>query len=386
MARPFAGLPLPSLAGCPCHGVCDLRHMFHGAHILVAPLDWGLGHAARCVPVIRTLLEQDAVPIIGADKGPLALLRDEFPKLEHVRLPGLEIRYGTGTSQAWALARQLPRMLRQVQQEYRLFLSIRKQLDLRAVISDQRFGLRADDLPSVLITHQVFPFSPFAQSQARRINLLLIRRFHRCWVPDHAEAPGLAGALSHGLLLPDNARYIGPLSRFGSTTTHDGTAWRTVSVISGPEPQRTLLVKAVLEQLPAISGRHLVVTGEPGRPPASEGSIEVAGHLPAAELQAAMAAAELIVSRTGFSTLMDLEALGRGALLVPTPGQPEQEYLGRLHAGTGRYVVQDPFGLDIAHALAHPPANHRPAEKSTALLNAMADLAGLIDHPSTLRT
>ncbi|HMN05514.1 MAG TPA: hypothetical protein PKD45_07290 [Flavobacteriales bacterium] len=349
--------------------------MFRGARILVAPLDWGLGHAARCVPIIRALLELDAVPIIGADKGPLALLRDEFPDLEHVRLPGMEVRYAAGNSQAWAMARQLPRMLRQVRQEHRLFATIRQQLRLQAVISDQRFGLRADDLPSVLITHQIFPFSPFAQAQARRINLRHIGRFHRCWIPDHAEAPGLAGELSHGPQLPANAQYIGPLSRFMGPHPPEGKpTWRTVAVISGPEPQRAQFEQAVTGQLGRIhDGLHLII---PGR-------IDVGTQrllqLPTDELHATLLGTDLIISRTGYSTLMDLEVLGRGALLVPTPGQPEQEYLGRLHAAKGRHVVQRQDGLDIASVLQNPPPSGSPAAKSDALFNAMADLARLID-------
>ena len=136
----------------------DLRGMFDGARILVAPLDWGLGHSARCVPVIRALLGNGAVPVIGADKGPLALLRGEFPELEHVRIPGIEVRYAKGRSQAWAMAKQFPAMLRSVRQEQQQFDRLRKDLRLDAVISDQRFGVRTSALPCVLITHKVFQF------------------------------------------------------------------------------------------------------------------------------------------------------------------------------------------------------------------------------------
>lgn len=353
--------------------------MFRGARILVAPLDWGLGHAARCVPIIRTLLEQDAVPVIGADMAPLALLREEFPTLEHVRLPGMEVRYAAGRSQAWAMARQLPRMLLQVRKEQHLFHTIRTQLRLQAIISDQRFGIRAHDRPSVLITHQIFPFSPFAQAHARRINLRHIARFHRCWIPDDAQAPGLAGELSHGGQLPQQARYIGPLSRFADATpSADKPAWRTVSVISGPEPQRTLFEKAVMQQLHSIAGRHLVVSGRPGLALRNEGSIEIAGHLPAAQLQAALASAGLIICRSGYSTLMDLHALGRKALLVPTPGQPEQEYLARLHGQRHGHPVQPQEGLDVRAALAHGTDAGTGSEKSGTLFRAMTELAGLI--------
>lgn len=359
----------------------DLRRMFQGARILVAPLDWGLGHAARCVPIIRALQEQGAVPVIGADNGPLALLRDEFPLLDHVRISGMEVRYAKGRTQAWAMAKQFPAMLRQVREEQLTFERLRRPLALDAVISDQRFGIHAADLPSVLITHQLFPFAPFAQGVARRINRRHIDRFDLCWVPDHAEAPGLSGALSHGADLPPQARFIGPLSRFAErAATRADIHYRVLAVISGPEPQRTLLEKLVRSQLEEIEGSHLIVSGVPGSGDVQQGNIRTVGHLKAEELCAAMKHADLIVSRTGYTTLMDLDAIGRGALLVPTPGQSEQEYLGSLHRPMGLHRIQEQRGLNIAELLKDPPACMHPMQKTAALPPAMNELARFITH------
>lgn len=354
--------------------------MFRGARILVAPLDWGLGHAARCVPVIRALLHHGAVPVIGADGGPLALLRGEFPGIGHVRVPGMEVRYGAGARQAWAVARQLPRMLRQVRDEHRLLAPMLRDLKLDAVISDQRFGLCAPAVPSVLITHQLFPFSPFAQGVARRVNHRHIARFHRCWVADHAGSPGLAGELAHGGPLPTNAMFIGPLSRFNGPAAAKELPYRVVALISGPEPQRTLFEQEIRRQLHGIGGPHLLVAGRPGQAGGMEGPLRVEPHLPADRLQAVLMQAGLIIGRTGYSTLMDLEAIGRGALLVPTPGQPEQEYLARLHAGRGVHTIQRQGRVDVAAALRNPPREAAPPQKSTALFGAMADLARLIQQ------
>jgi len=356
--------------------------MLQGARILVAPLDWGLGHATRCIPVIEQLLERDARPVLGADGAPLALLRDAFPQLPHVRVPGVEVRYARGRSQALTLAAQFPAMLRSVRAEQRLFMDLRRTLALDAVISDQRFGLHAPGLPSVLITHQVFPFTPLAQGLLRRYNLRHLERFHRCWVPDHAAAPGLAGALSHGPGLPRNARYIGPLSRMApQRATPPAEAYRIVAVISGPEPQRTLLEEALLRQLQHIEGRHLLVRGVPAAAVDEQlGNVRRIGHLGAASLAGALLQAELIVSRTGYTTLMDLEGLGRRALLVPTPGQPEQEYLGRVHGHSGRHAVQAQHQLDVAAALADPLLR-TPVEAlrpGDSLRAALVELAGMI--------
>jgi predicted glycosyltransferase len=354
--------------------------MIPGSRILVAPLDWGLGHAARCVPVIQALLGRGAVPVLAADGGPLALLRAEFPQLEHTVLPGLEIRYGRGASQAWSMARQFPAMLRSIRQEEALVARLVPQLRLDAVISDQRFGVRSASVPSVLMTHQVFPFTPVAQRLLRAVNRRHIAHFDRCWIMDEQQAPGLAGELSHGSALPANARYIGALSRFAALDDHAPHTPRTVvAVVSGPEPQRTMFEEALLKQLTTLPGRHLLVRGAPGSNAARQlGPVEVVDHLNANHLRNALLGAELVVSRSGYTTLMDLAVLGRSGLIVPTPGQPEQEHLARLHQRTGRFLVQHQHALDIGAALGRtmPPAP--PHASGSGLERALQELAALL--------
>ncbi|HQV74943.1 MAG: glycosyltransferase [Flavobacteriales bacterium] len=358
--------------------------MFNGARILVAPLDWGLGHATRCIPIIRRLLQHGAVPVIGADGGPLTLLSAEFPELENVRIPGLAIHYGKGTSQLWTMARQFPAMARSVQKEHAAFERTRVKLKLDAVISDQRFGIRSSSLPSIVITHQVFPFTPFAQGALRKLNLRQLTHFDRCWIMDQPEATGLAGELSHGEYLPKNARYIGISSRMvddGSSQAVPKKKYRIVAVISGPEPQRTILENILLPALQRIEGMHLLVRGLPDDTRlAEQGNVSFVPHLSGKELSAVMRDAELIISRSGYTTLMDLVALDRTALVIPTPGQDEQEYLARLHRSTGLFIVQNQNDLDLNAALA--AVRHRKTNKilfnGTLLDDAMEDLSTLL--------
>lgn len=355
--------------------------MFKGARILVAPLDWGLGHAARCVPIIKGLEAAGAVPVIGADKGPLALLRQEYPHLEHVRIPGTEIRFSKGIQQTWSLARQFPNMLWSIRSEGVLLDHLRKDLRLDAVISDQRFGLRNADLPSVLVTHQLFPFTPLAQGVLRKLNLHHIGKFDRCWIMDDAQAPGLAGKLSHGAKLPENARYIGTQSRFQAEAPRTAGKYRIVAVISGPEPQRSMLEERLTEELARIPGEHLLVRGLPiASGTQRNGNITLVPHLNAEGLAEALRNAEHIVSRSGYTTLMDLVAVGRTALLIPTPGQGEQEYLARLHSGTGRFITQTQDQLDLGKALELLDKIGPLAQKPdhSLLGAAFADLASLL--------
>lgn len=355
--------------------------MTAGKRILVAPLDWGLGHSTRCIPIIQHLRDRGAIPIIGADDGPLALLRSEFPDLEHVRVAGTHIRYGKGRSQVWSMARQFPRMIRQVRHEGTLLDRMRHELSLDAVISDQRLGLRAPGLPSVLITHQAFPFTPVAQAALRILNLHHMKRFDRCWIMDEPGRPGLAGALSHGTGLPGNARYIGTVSRMTIPEVAGGSSYRIVAVISGPEPHRSLLEQVLTERMQRIEGRHLLVRGLPREGGSRQaGNVHQVPHLPGTELAAHLVAAELIVARSGYTTLMDLAALGRSGLLVPTPGQPEQEYLGRLHQRTGRFLVQPQHDIDLEAALKDRTCARRmaPTVDRTLLDHAMVDLGSLL--------
>ena len=355
--------------------------MFNGARILVAPLGWGLGHSTRCVPMIQRLIDHGAVPIIGADAGPLALLRTEFPQLEHVRIPGVDVRYSKSSSQLWSMARQFPAMVRGVQAERALFDRLRQQLRLDAVISDQRFGIRSAELPSVIITHQVFPFTPIAQTALRKVNLHHIARFDRCWIMDEPEAPGLAGELSHGRSLPSNARYIGTVSRMSLQKAIVQKRYGVAAVISGPEPQRTLLEHLLIDRLRSLEGEHLLVLGLPNSARNERiGNLNIRSHLSGIELTEAMLASELIVSRSGYTTLMDLVAIGRTALIIPTPGQAEQEYLGKLHAHTGRFITQRQDSIDIKAALANARTGTLVMKKDNVPLleRALEDLATLL--------
>ena len=246
----------------------------------------------------------------------------------------------------------------------------------------QRFGLRSPDLPSILITHQVFPFTPIAQAALRKLNLHHIARFDRCWIMDEAEAPGLAGDLSHGASLPSNARYIGTVSRMQATALPSGSAYRIVAVISGPEPHRTLLETILTDQLQRIEGSHLLVRGMPGvHEPDRIGNLTRMPHLAGRELAEAMAGAELIVSRSGYTTLMDLVALGRSALVIPTPGQAEQVYLGELHSRTGRFIVQAQDQVDLQAVLGSDAVRLRQVpQPGNALLERALDDLGTLLH------
>lgn len=305
--------------------------------ILICPLDWGLGHAARCIPIIHHLSEAGARVMIGAGGAGLELLRAEFPGLEFIRMPGYNVTYSRSFPLGIKLMLQLPRILFNIVREHRSIGHLVRKHNIGIVISDNRYGLWTKHAYSVFITHQVNiippPFLKFAESLLSRCVLFLLKRYQEVWIPDSAENYNLSGMLSHGTDLPPNTKFTGPLSRFGHTAppAEPIQSYDILAVISGPEPQRSIFEETLLRLLPDANCKCLIVRGIPGSTEILEisTSIHITGHLPAAVFGAILKKNPLVISRSGYSTIMDLAFTGNKAVLVATPGQTEQEYLAR---------------------------------------------------------
>lgn len=304
---------------------------------LVTVLDWGLGHATRSVPIIGALLEQGITVMIGGSGDSLALLRAEFPSLDARELPGYEVTYPRNGNMAASLIRQLPRLLRVIAREHQLTEEIIQREAIDLVISDNRYGCWSSRVPTVFITHQTTILLPrymrWLTNVVAKYNGKLIDRFTQCWIPDYPGAHSLAGRLTH---LPpgSSGRYIfiGNLSRFTGTFSPVSPADYTYDIaviLSGPEPQRTMLEDIVLSQLPTTTLRAFIVRGT------RRASRPLPPGVPGADVMQARALEELlgrsscVLARSGYSTIMDLAKLGKKAIFIPTPGQTEQEYLAR---------------------------------------------------------
>jgi UDP-N-acetylglucosamine transferase subunit ALG13 len=319
--------------------------------ILVAPLDWGLGHATRCIPIIKELLNLKCEVFVAASGDQKALLELEFPALPFVELPGYGLKYGKNRAfTVLKIIGQIPKILIRIKQEKAWFGRFIARERPDAVISDNRYGLYSHDVFSVFMTHQLSiktPFGKIADRWLQMINYRAIGRFSQCWVPDWGIDKGdgppkkipLSGVLSHPKKLPAiPLRYIGALSRFEKISGNGIFVGNSPSencdlliLISGPEPQRGLLEKMVIGQLPGFKGNSILVRGLPGGSRglvSSVGGLTVYNHLPAGPLNKVICGAGLVVSRPGYSSVMDLLKLGKKCIFVPTPGQTEQEYLG----------------------------------------------------------
>jgi len=336
--------------------------------ILIAPLDWGLGHATRCIPIIRHLLDKNCEVVIGANGRPLHLLKKEFPLCEFAVVPSYNISYPKNGSMVLKMASQIPKILSGIKREHELLKKIIKEKKIDVVISDNRFGLWSKNIPCVFITHQLMVKSPFGEKLIHRLNKNYISKYSACWIPDvpllEGEKGGvLSGDLSHKFPLPENAKYIGVLTRFKiplNPPLKGGDKHHLLVILSGPEPQRTLFEKKILEQLKNIPLNRLSkgeltallvqgITEKNERKKISE-NMEIISHLTSEELQKEILSSEIILCRPGYSSVMDLAVLGKKAIFVPTPGQTEQEYLANYFSEKkiAYSVSQNTFDLQTA--------------------------------------
>lgn len=323
--------------------------------ILVTPMDWGLGHAARCVPLIRELTRQGAEVILASSGPALDLLRRYFPELPAETLPAYGIRYPS-ENMVWNIARQLPQIGRTVGSEHRAVRRLVRKYQVDCILSDNRFGCFSSLTRNIFVTHQLSIRSPMLggafpiQGIIRYFNDFFIQRFDECWVPDVPGPDNLSGELSQSDLDM-------PLYHIGWQSVHRflerPKRYRCVAVLSGPEPQRSKLETILRPQLAALGEPCLLVRGRIERANDAEkrGQLTIVPYLLGEELNEAMAAAELVVARSGYSTLMDLAVLRQKALLIPTPGQTEQIYLAERLAGEGRCVYQTQGEIDLISAV-----------------------------------
>jgi len=304
--------------------------------ILVCPLNWGLGHATRCVPVIRQLISEGHEPVLVSDGFPLEFLRQEFPSLRYIILPSYSIHYSTGNSQKGAMMRSLPAICRGIFREHRWLKKLLKTEHFDRVISDNRFGMWNKHVHSVYISHQLMIKMPrelkILEPIAWLIHRSFITRYDECWIPDVKEKGGLSGDLSHKYTLPKNAVFTGTLSRFqGLKNIIPNNDYEVIAVLSGIEPQRSLLEQNMIDRYRDASHRTLIVSGKPQsqKQEIQIGKTTLISHLTSTELASVILGAKQIVSRSGYSTIMDLAALNclQKAEFIPTPGQTEQEYL-----------------------------------------------------------
>lgn len=311
----------------------NFNNLSYRPKVLVAPLEWGLGHATRCIPLITHLLACNCIVLLAGDGATKSLLQAEFPSLPFLPLQGYRIKYSKKKYLlGLKLFLQIPKVLRSIIKEHNWLKNVVERHKIDAVVSDNRFGLYNRKIFSIYITHQLTIKSQSRAGQywATKIHSFFISKYDECWVPDF-KVNGIAGLLSHPNILPAHVKYIGPVTRFKQLPDVK-ILYDLMIIISGPEPQRTILEAILLQHLQTYIGNVLFIRGLPGKEEEIKDKyahVCFKNHLSSEDLNLAMQQSSFIISRSGYTTLMDLIKLRKKAILIPTPGQTEQEYLGQ---------------------------------------------------------
>jgi uncharacterized protein (TIGR00661 family) len=320
--------------------------------ILVTPLDWGLGHATRCIPLINALLQRNA-EIIIAGSGPSAeLLKNEFPNQKHFNLPAYAPQYPANGNMVWTMARQLPHFIKTINAEYARVVELIKKERVDVVISDNRYGCHVPGVKSIFIYHQLNLLMPHSykwmQGTVNYFNQKQINKFDECWIP--ATDNQLLGSLLPTKLSPQT-RFIGYLSRFKKQDAE--TKYDIVAIGSGPEPQRKMLVDLLRDELRANKLKAFLVRGDVDGPEQinTVDNLTEANYLNSDKLNSVINQSNIVLARSGYSTIMDMAKLGKKAIFIPTPGQTEQAYLAAQLRNKGIAFSMEQFDFNLKTAI-----------------------------------
>lgn len=340
--------------------------------ILIAPLDWGLGHTTRCIPLIQYFTSQGHDVCAAAETASAQLLRENFPELTIFPLKGYRISYSSHKATfSFRIAQQIPKILSAISAEQKWLQQLQKEQNFDLIISDNRYGIYHTGIPSVILTHQLQIQSGIntrMDNWLMKLHMRLINKFNVCWVVDEAANGGYSGKLAHPERLPKYSSYIGLLSQFSNCKLNynEAQANRILILLSGPEPMRSMFESRLIAQARNLNEYKFVIVG--GNPLGKRVTglpdfIQYHTHLNAANLLIELEEATLVISRSGYSTIMDLALLQKKALLIPTPGQSEQEYLSRFLIQKGSFHAVEEHVLNLKEDILKALASSFPAVK-----------------------
>lgn len=326
-----------------------MTHENSDKNILVAPLNWGLGHATRCIPIIKALEKNDFIPIIASDGIALDMLRKEFPHLQTLELPSYQIEYAkNGADFKWKMLKNTPKMIEAILEEKKIVKKWVKEYNLVGIISDNRLGVFNKKVQSVFITHQLNVLTGNTTWLTSKMHQHIVKKFDECWVPDFEDEPNLTGKLGHLKNSDLKLKYIGPLSRLERKNLP--IQFDLMVILSGPEPQRGILENILKEKLANYSGEIIFIKGKIEIQQTKEqlGNILYYNFMTSEELETTFNQSKAVLCRSGYTTIMDLAKLGKKAFFIPTPGQYEQEYLAKKlkKLGLVPFAKQEDFTLE----------------------------------------
>ena len=340
--------------------------------ILFAIMGWGLGHATRCIPIIRSLMKENHV-ILASNGISATLLKQEFISLKCIDYPDYAIKYPRNKMMLLPLiALQLPSIILKLIKEHLQTQKVINDENIDLIISDSRYGVYSTGVPTYFIIHQLhFQLSGIFKSiefLGEWFNIFMFRRYEEVIIPDVKSDQNLTGDLTHLGKISNHPKlhYLGVFCSVSEMNIKEDIDY--LFSVSGPEIQRTLFEEIILDQINNIPGKKVVVLGKPGDKQAYGAfrNTKIYNHVNREKQNELLNRAKFIVCRSGYTTVMELIALKKPALMIPTPGQTEQEYLASYYGQTGLFYTANQNGLDLLAELnkiqnsARPRINHIP--------------------------
>ena len=328
--------------------------MSYKKRVLVCPLNWGLGHATRDVPIIQKFIDLDFEVIIATDGISYDYLKNEFSTLTFIALPGYKVKYSKRNSQLAKMLLLIPKIIYWTFREHRLLKGIVTDYKIDIVVSDNRFGLQNRNTYNIFITHQLKVKFPrvlrLFEFIYRNISKVFINRFDECWIPDFEGKFNLTGELSHLKNKMSNIHFINPLSRFSIQRIENKEDIDVLFILSGPEPQRSIFEKIIIKQSCYSNLKMVLVRGSN-----TETQIKFKGKVinvaSTSSLNSLILRSDLLICRSGYTSIMDLFTLRKKAVLVPTPGQTEQEYLAQYLNKKGFFYYMSQSGFNLKKSI-----------------------------------
>ena len=330
---------------------------------LFAVLNMGLGHATRSLGLINSLMEKGVEITVASTGRSLHLLKDEFKdslySISFVDVPDYAIEYSKKGPLILKLILQIPSLFKKIKLENNFTEKLVKKNKYDLIISDHRYGFFHKNIPSFFITHQLLLMPPWKFKLAKKISAklhsLLLKNFNMVIIPDFADDLNLSGELSHNIFSNNIKKYYaGPWSSIEKETNVPEYKYDVLALISGPEPQRTILEDKLTAILKNYSGKAVMVIGKPGEPKKKnkketkeKNDLTVFTHLNRQEIHKLIMQCKIIISRSGYTTVMEIAGLKKKAVFIPTPGQSEQEYLAEYYADNNWYGFIKQKEIDI---------------------------------------
>ena len=346
--------------------------------ILFAIMGWGLGHATRCIPIIRSLMTENHV-ILSSNGVSTTLLKQEFPALKCIDYPDYSVKYPRKRIMFLPLITlQLPGIIIKLIKEYLQTQKVINEEKIDIIISDSRYGVFSKNIQTFFIIHQLrFQLSGIFKSiefLGEWFNIFIFRYYNAIIIPDVKISPNLTGNLTHAgkIAYHPKLHYLGIFCSVAKLDIEEDIDY--LFSVSGPEIQRTLFETIILSQIENIPGKKVVVLGKPADEQSYDNieNTEIYSHVNREKQNELLNRAKFVVCRSGYTSVMELVALQKPALMIPTPGQTEQEYLARHYENTGLFHTAQQYGLDLLgelskiHHSVKPEMNHIPVNDTKA--------------------